>query len=124
MGHTDIHQEAHSPEESLPRLLYALNDKPPFKDSLFVGLQHVCAIFIPVCTRGLLITTALGLDSARASYILGMSYLCPGFEPSGAETERGIASGFRRTERRRIHSTDGTEIAATLEFKENTVWIT
>lgn len=78
MAHTDIHQEAHSLGESLPRLLYGLNDKPPFKDSLFVGLQHVCAIFIPVCTPGLLITAALGLDSARASYILGMSLFVSG----------------------------------------------
>lgn len=70
MTHTE-HQESHSmtPQSSL---LYGLNDKPPFKDALFVELQHVCAIFIPVCTSGLLITGALGLDPAT-SYILGMS---------------------------------------------------
>ncbi len=70
MAHTDIHQEVHGLAASGPRLLYGLNDKPPFKDALFVGLQHVCAIFIPVCTPGLLITGALGLDPAQASYIL------------------------------------------------------
>lgn len=63
---------------SLPRLLYGLNDKPPFKDALFVGFQHVCAIFIPVCTPGLLITAALGLDPATSAYILGMSLFVSG----------------------------------------------
>ncbi len=70
MAHSDVHSESHGVVEDTPRLLYGLNDKLPFKDALFVGLQHVCAIFIPVCTPGLLITGALGLDPARASYIL------------------------------------------------------
>lgn len=78
MAHTDIHQESHGIAEPQYRLLYGLNDKPPFKDALFVGLQHVCAIFIPVVTPGLLITGALGLDPAKASYILGMSLFVSG----------------------------------------------
>lgn len=76
MTHTE-HQESHNMAPQ-SRLLYGLNDKPPFKDALFVGLQHVCAIFIPVCTPGLLITAALGLDPATASYILDMSLLVSG----------------------------------------------
>lgn len=44
-----------------PRLLYGLNDKPPVRDSLFVALQHVCAIFILVVTPGLLIAASPGL---------------------------------------------------------------
>ena len=77
MAHTDIHQEGHASADR-PKLLYGLHDKPPFKDALFVGLQHVCAIFIPVCTPGLLITAALGLEPAKASYILGMSLFVSG----------------------------------------------
>ncbi|HEY9663942.1 MAG TPA: solute carrier family 23 protein, partial [Allocoleopsis sp.] len=61
-----------------PKLLYGLNDQPPFKDSLFVALQHVCAIFIPVVTPGLLITGALGLDPQKSAYILGMSLFVSG----------------------------------------------
>jgi xanthine permease XanP len=72
MTHTD-HPESHGVMEATPRLLYGLHDKPPFKDALFVALQHVCAIFIPVVTPGLLITGALGLEPAKASYIWGMS---------------------------------------------------
>lgn len=78
MTQTDIHQESHGIAEPQSPLLYGLNDKPSFKDALFVGLQHVCAIFIPVCTPGLLITGALGLDGATSSYILGMSLFVSG----------------------------------------------
>jgi hypothetical protein len=41
MTHTD-HHESHGVVEATPRLLYGLNDKPPFKDSLFVpeALEH------------------------------------------------------------------------------------
>ena len=79
MAHTDIHQESHAiGEPRRHRLLYGLHDKPPVKDALFVGLQHVCAIFIPVCTPALLITGALGLEPSKASYILGMSLFVSG----------------------------------------------
>lgn len=78
MTHTDIHQANNNTQEIRSKLLYGLNDKPPFKEALFVGLQHVCAIFIPVVTAGLLITAALGLDLARASYILAMSLFVSG----------------------------------------------
>lgn len=61
-----------------PQLLYGLNSKPPIKDALFVALQHVCAIFIPVVTPGLLITGALGLEPNKAAYILGMSLFVSG----------------------------------------------
>ena len=79
MAHTDIHQESHAVgEPRRHRLLYGLHDKPPVKDALFVGLQHVCAIFIPVCTPALLITGALGLQPSESSYILGMSLFVSG----------------------------------------------
>lgn len=78
MTHTEVHQTNNTTQETRSKLLYGLNDKPPFKEALFVALQHVCAIFIPVVTPGLLITGALGLDPARASYILGMSLFVSG----------------------------------------------
>ena len=78
MAHVETHRasEAHTAPRS--NLLYGLNDKPPIKEALFVAMQHVCAIFIPVVTPGLLITGALGLDPAPASYILGMSLFVSG----------------------------------------------
>ena len=59
-------------------LLYGLNDKPPLAEGIFVALQHVCAIFIPIVTPGFLVCTALGLDGATTSYILGMSLFVSG----------------------------------------------
>jgi xanthine permease XanP len=78
MAHTEVHSLAEGEVSPRTRLLYNLNDKPPVKDALFVAFQHVCAIFIPVVTPGLLITGALGLDPNKASYILGMSLFVSG----------------------------------------------
>jgi xanthine permease XanP len=78
MAHTEIHAPSEGTIVPKSKLLYGLNDKPPFKEALFVGFQHVCAIFIPVVTPGLLITGALGLDPNRTAYILGMSLFISG----------------------------------------------
>ena len=77
MAHTGTHA-ASGNDSDRPKLLYGLNDKPPLKDAIFVAFQHVCAIFIPIITPGLLITGALGLDPNRAAYILGMSLFVSG----------------------------------------------
>ncbi len=34
----DTHQTSNEVAVTRPRLLYGLNDKPPFKDALFVGI--------------------------------------------------------------------------------------
>ena len=78
MAHAEIHAPSEGTIVPKSKLLYGLNDKPPFKEALFVGFQHVCAIFIPVVTPGLLITGALGLDPNRTAYILGMSLFVSG----------------------------------------------
>ncbi len=78
MAHAETHTADTGETNFRSRLLYSLNDKPPIKDSLFVALQHVCAIFIPVVTPGLIITGALGLDPNKAAYILGMSLFVSG----------------------------------------------
>jgi xanthine permease XanP len=78
MAHTATHEIAEGEAKVRSRLLYGLNDKPVFKDALFVAFQHVCAIFIPVVTPGLIITGALGLDAGKSAYILGMSLFVSG----------------------------------------------
>ncbi len=76
---TDIHAHHEgSFAQTLPKLLYGLNDKPTPIDGIFVALQHVCAIFIPIVTPGLIIAGALKLDALTTSYILGMSLLVSG----------------------------------------------
>jgi len=55
------------------KLIYGLNDKPPFHEGLFVSVQHVMAIFVPIVTPGLIICGALGVDPKNTAFILGMS---------------------------------------------------
>jgi xanthine permease XanP len=78
MAHTESHNLDGGTSQTRSKLLYGLNDKPPAKDALFVGFQHVCAIFIPVATPALLITGALGLDPKQTAYLLGMSFFVSG----------------------------------------------
>ncbi len=78
MAHAPAHTTNEHQVATRSKLLYGLNDKPSVKDSLFVAFQHVCAIFIPIVTPGLLITQALGLEQSKASYILGMSLFVSG----------------------------------------------
>jgi xanthine permease XanP len=78
MAHAEVHAPREGEVTARPKLLYNLNDQPPVKDALFVAVQHVCAIFIPVVTPGLIITGALGLDPKQAAYILGMSLFVSG----------------------------------------------
>lgn len=78
MAHAGTHGISEGEVGTRSKLLYGLNDKPPVKDALFVAFQHVCAIFIPVVTPGLLITGALGLDAGKSAYILGMSLFVSG----------------------------------------------
>jgi xanthine permease XanP len=78
MAHTATHEVGEGEVKVRSRLLYGLNDRPVFKDALFVAFQHVCAIFIPVVTPGLIITGALGLDAGKSAYILGMSLFVSG----------------------------------------------
>ncbi len=75
---TDVHAQSEASVAHLPKLLYGLNDKPTLIDGIFVALQHVCAIFIPIVTPGLIIAGALKLDALTTSYILGMSLLVSG----------------------------------------------
>lgn len=78
MAHAETHAVGASGSATRSRLLYGLNDRPPPRDALFVAFQHVCAIFIPIVTPGLLITSALGLEVDKAAYILGMSLFVSG----------------------------------------------
>lgn len=52
------HLEGHNMGEPQSHLLYSLNNKPPLKDALFIGLRYVYVIFIPVWTPSLSIKAA------------------------------------------------------------------
>ena len=75
---TEQKRENAVPESSFD-LVYGLNDRPPFWESLFVALQHVFAVFVPIVTPPLFVCQALGVDATYTSYIVGMSLLISGW---------------------------------------------
>jgi xanthine permease XanP len=82
-------QGAHtgSPERDAPagsrragasELLYGLDDRPPLRETLFVALQHVFAVFVGIVTPPLIICNALKLDRANTVYLVSMSLFVSG----------------------------------------------
>ena len=78
MTPTEVHSPSDNVTPSHPKLIYGLNDKPPFANALFVALQHVCVIFVPSVTPSIIIGRALGLDAASTSYLIGMTLFVAG----------------------------------------------
>ncbi|MGK7943595.1 MAG: uracil-xanthine permease family protein [Microcystaceae cyanobacterium] len=69
-------EEEGSADES--GLIYGLNDNPPFVEGLFVAVQHVMAIFVPIVTPPLIICGAIGVDPTNTAIIVGMSLAISG----------------------------------------------
>jgi len=65
-------------EAPAPDLIYGLNDKPPFRQSVFVALQHVLAVFVGIVTPPLIIAKALNLPSADEAFLVSMALLISG----------------------------------------------
>ena len=61
-----------------PDLIYGLNDIPPFRQSVFVALQHVLAVFVGIITPPLLISKALKLSGADEAFLVSMALLISG----------------------------------------------
>ena len=59
-------------------LIYGLNAKPPFIESIFVALQHVFACFVGIITPGLIICGALETEPADTTFIISMSLFVSG----------------------------------------------
>ena len=51
-------------------ILYRLNDKPPLAEKVFAALQHLMAIFAPIMTPALIISSALNLNHETASLLI------------------------------------------------------
>lgn len=65
-------------EKTAVKLIYGLNDKPPFYEGVFVAIQHTMAIFVPIVTPPLIICGAIGVDPTNTAIILGMSLIISG----------------------------------------------
>lgn len=59
-------------------LIYQIEDRPPFREAIFVALQHLLAIFVAIITPPLIISQALGLDHETTSFLISMSLLASG----------------------------------------------
>jgi xanthine permease XanP len=67
-----------SADEPVTDLLYGLDVRPPLRETLFVALQHVFAVFVGMITPPLLIAGALKLGSADTAYLVSMSLFVSG----------------------------------------------
>jgi xanthine permease XanP len=65
-------------EEPVADLLYGLDVRPPLRETLFVALQHVFAVFVGMITPPLVIAGALKLGSADTAYLVSMSLFVSG----------------------------------------------
>lgn len=59
-------------------LIYQIEDKPPFKEAIFVALQHLLAIFVAIITPPLIISGSLGLDMETTGFMISMALLASG----------------------------------------------
>lgn len=75
----DVQSEATAAvKEADHELIYGLEDKPPLQEAIFAAIQHVLACFVGIITPSLIVSGALGLDPADATYIVSMSLFVSG----------------------------------------------
>lgn len=59
-------------------LIYQIEDKPPFKEAAFAGLQHLLAIFVAIVTPPLIISQTLGFTAETTGFLVSMALLASG----------------------------------------------
>jgi xanthine permease XanP len=74
----DAHPTLEIPRAGECELIYGLDDKPPFRETIFVALQHVFAVFVGIITPPLIICNALKLDRANTVFLVSMSLFVSG----------------------------------------------
>jgi xanthine permease XanP len=78
VSRTHAAADAVSVAEPATDLIYGLEARPPLRETLFVALQHVFAVFVGMITPPLLIAGALKLNSVDAAYLVSMSLFVSG----------------------------------------------
>ncbi|MBZ6067826.1 nucleobase:cation symporter-2 family protein [Aeromonas schubertii] len=66
---------------STPRhsdLIYELEEKPPFSQTLMGAVTHLLAIFVPMVTPALIVGGALGLATETTAYLVSMAMIASG----------------------------------------------
>ncbi|HCO68289.1 MAG TPA: xanthine permease XanP [Dysgonomonas sp.] len=59
-------------------LIYRIEDRPPFKEAVFVAFQHLLAIFVAIITPPLIISRSLVLDKETTAFLVSMALLASG----------------------------------------------
>ena len=59
-------------------LIYGLTDRPPLRQTIFVALQHVLAVFVGIITPPLIISRALKLSAADSAFLVSMALFISG----------------------------------------------
>src|SRR6056297_100975 len=77
MSNTDAATSSQGGDQAI-ELLYQLEDRPPFFESLFAALQHLLAIFVGIVTPPTIICGVLGLPIEITSYIISMALVVSG----------------------------------------------
>jgi xanthine permease XanP len=70
--------EAGLRQSPVPDLIYGLDDRPPFRQSVFAALQHVLAVFVGIITPPLIFAKALKLDGDDSRFLVSMALLISG----------------------------------------------
>ena len=59
-------------------LVYTLEDKPPFANSLVSAVTHLLAIFVPMITPALVVGNVLKLPNEMTAYLVSMAMVASG----------------------------------------------
>lgn len=70
----DIHTQAAAEAD----LVYRLEDKPPFANSLMSAITHLLAIFVPMITPALIVGNVLKLPMEMTAYLVSMAMVASG----------------------------------------------
>lgn len=62
----------------MQELIYGLHDRPPVKESLFAGFQHLMAILVAIATPPLIISSALNFDASTTAFLVSMAFFASG----------------------------------------------
>ncbi len=67
-----------NPSPSTNRLLFELDERPPWPQALLATAAHLLAVVGGIAAAPLLIATGLGLDVATTNYIIGAAFMVSG----------------------------------------------
>lgn len=65
-------------EEKGTEVLYKLEDKPPFYETVVLSIQHMLAMFVGIITPPLIIAGVVGLDPLETGYFVSMALIISG----------------------------------------------